>query len=123
RTDWGVVFGQGGLLLGGLIVLLLFGIQSLGTTIGDMGAQGQQGILKAIILGAFVVLMVGGVVWQGNRIGWPYAWRAGVLALLLVLFAYEVRSATMASFRNGATPVEMLVYTQSAPDTAEVATR
>ena len=65
--------------------------------------------------------MIGGMVWQTQRMGRPIAWRVLTLALLGLVFAYEVRSSIMASFRNGDTPREMLVYTQSAPDVPDVA--
>ena len=129
RTDWRTAFHQGGLFIGALVVLLLFALQSFGSALGGVigggtpGQAGQQELLKTVILGAFVVLMIGGVVWQARRMAWPMAARVLVLSLILVLFAYEVRSAFMSSFRNGATPVELLVYTQSSPDVPEVAQR
>ncbi len=126
RTDWGATFREGGLFLGLLIILLLPLLQAFFTTLGGAGAagvEGQQALLKAIILAAFGVLMIGAAFWQANRMGAAVAWRVVVVALLVIAMAYEVRSSIVASFRNGATPVEMLVYTQTAPDVPEVAQR
>ncbi|HMA35773.1 MAG TPA: flippase activity-associated protein Agl23 [Chloroflexia bacterium] len=128
RTDWGFAFREGGYLMGIILVLLLFAGQAFLTALGGFfnppaGSTAGQELLKTVILGAFVGLMLGGVYWQITRMGGRIAWRVAALTLLLVLFAYEVRSSVMSSFRNGATPIEMLVYTQSAPDVPEVAQR
>jgi len=126
RTDWGTAFREGGLLLGALLILSLFALQAFFGAIGGMGAvgrDGQQAMLKGVVLGAFLVLMIGGMFLQARRMGTPIAWRVAVLAIVLLVFAYEVRSSFLVSFRNGATPVESLVYTQTTPDVPEVAAR
>ena len=123
RTDWSAAFREGGLLLAALLVFTLFALQAFFSNLGGggAGAAGQQTMLKALVLGAFLVLMIGGMVWQTQRMGRPIAWRELTLALLGLVFAYEVRSSIMASFRNGDTPREALVYTQTAPDVPIVA--
>ncbi|MGI8588475.1 MAG: flippase activity-associated protein Agl23 [Chloroflexia bacterium] len=126
RTDWGTVFREGGLLLGALVILILFAIQAFFGAFGDtsqQGTTGQQAVLKMIILGAIVVLMIGGIVWQGMNLGTRRALRVGALTLILLLFAYEVRSSFVASFRNGDIPREALIYTQTSPEVPEVSQR
>ncbi|HUS15258.1 MAG TPA: flippase activity-associated protein Agl23, partial [Chloroflexia bacterium] len=127
RTDWGIAFREGGLLMATLLVLMLFALQAFFVAFGDLNGQGggqtNQALLKMIILGAFLILMGGGVGWVATRMGRHTAWRVAALTVIGLLFAYEFRSAIIASFRNGDTPRELLVYTQSAPDVPIVAQR
>ena len=44
------------------------------------------------------------------------ALRASLLAVAALLLVLSVRAGAIASYRNGDTPVEMLVYTQTSPD-------
>ena len=76
-----------------------------------------------VILGMFMVLMVGGIVWTVQQMGRRSAVRVAALTIVGLLFAYEVRSSIVASFRNGDVPREMMVYTQSSPVVPEVAQR
>jgi len=124
RIDWGVAFREGGLLMGLLILLGLFALQAfLGAAAGIAGDTSGQATIKAVILAAFIVLMIGGITWTARQMGGRISWRVAALALIVALFAYEVRSSIMASFRNGDVPREALVYTQSSPDVPEVAQR
>ena len=54
-------------------------------------------------------------------LGWGEIARVGVVGLVAIAGALTLRSAVVASFQNGDTPVEMLVYTQSSPDITRLA--
>lgn len=119
RTSWANIFRNNGAFICLLVVALLFALQMFFANLGGAGGtdiQQQQSLLKAIVVGAFVVLMIGALVWLAQRLGRGAAIKTIVLTLIAVLFAYEVRSATLASFRNGDVPVELLVYVQSTPE-------
>ena len=51
-----------------------------------------------------------------RAMGRANALRASLLAVAALLLVLSVRAGAIASYRNGDTPVEMLVYTQTSPD-------
>lgn len=62
-----------------------------------------------------------GALYFATRLGARPGWAFAGLALAAVLLALGVRAGWTASYHNGETPVEMLVYTQSAPDVVRIA--
>ena len=62
-----------------------------------------------------------GALYFATRLGTRQGWAFAGLALAAVLLVLGVRAGWTASYHNGETPVEMLVYTQSAPDVVRIA--
>lgn len=95
------------------------GLAALLTVLGLVGlfrALGERP--DAVRVGALALASLGfGLVgwWAGRNTARP-ALLAGVGAVMgLILFGLTVRAAVLASYYNGDTPVEMLVYTQTSP--------
>ncbi|MDP2660008.1 MAG: TIGR03663 family protein, partial [Dehalococcoidia bacterium] len=97
------------------ILLLLF----LGATILTWGSRGleavqarQEAVGGVLFFLGFVALEIWLLRSQGARL----ALKALAVAGLVVLLGLTVRTTLRASFQNGDTPVEMMVYTQTSPD-------
>jgi DNA-binding beta-propeller fold protein YncE len=71
----------------------------------------QAGVLAIICLGLIALLA-----WRIYRIDGRHLGQSFATLGLLLLSLYTVRSTFLVNFYNGDTPVEMLVYTQTAPD-------
>jgi uncharacterized protein (TIGR03663 family) len=94
-----------------------------------LSASGSAAVAGAGVLlileGESQTLRLAGLVLLAVLFGWTVAAlaggrqalaRAGLAVVLGALLVLAVRAALTASFRNADTPVEMLVYTQTAPD-------
>jgi len=65
--------------------------------------------------------LLGLVFYFATRAGYREGFAVVGLAFVVVLLVLGARAGWIASFRNGDTPTEMLVYTQSSPDIARIA--
>lgn len=105
--------------VGPLILLLTFVVRGLRAVTSEQIPQDlarqyqnlQKGVLAAVFLGLASLLLWRIVTSQGRHVGQSLAATG-----LLVLSLYTVRSTLLLNFYHSDTPVEMLVYTQTAPD-------
>jgi uncharacterized protein (TIGR03663 family) len=75
-------------------------------------AERVRGMVPLMVAGACLF----GLLQIGSRIGGRVVWRVAALTAALVLGVYGVRAATLVVYRHPDTPVEPLIYTQTAPD-------
>jgi len=80
-------------------------------TVSDIAGR-IRGIVPLIVSG----LCLFGLLQIGNRLGGRVVWRIAALTAALVLLVYGVRATTLVVYRHPDTPVEPLIYTQTAPD-------
>ncbi|MBU0490684.1 MAG: TIGR03663 family protein [Chloroflexi bacterium] len=119
RADWPAIARRGGAILAVLVPLIIIVAAALlgrrpfaGATAADQ-SQTMQWLALVIALA-----VLGGVwVWlAGWRVGLRDSLRVLMVAVVLILAAFTVRAAVMASFIHGDVAVEMLIYTQTTPD-------
>ncbi len=92
-------------------VLAVFCLVGLLRSLGGQPEALRAGALAAAGLG------FGYLAWWAGRKVSPVALLVGVGAVIgFILFGFTVRAAVLASYYNGDTPVEMLVYTQTSPE-------
>lgn len=115
RREKGYLFAVLGIVflatVGGIIALFL------------EGTSGSTLIAQVLILAIISAAVLYGVVVYGRRLGFRAGGQVAIIVLTAVLGLYMVHSAWNAAYYNGATPVEMLVYVQTTPDTQNVADR
>jgi uncharacterized protein (TIGR03663 family) len=102
------------LLASVLVITFAVGVYSFagaGDTVASIAAR-VRGIVPLIISG----LCLFGLLQIGNRLGGRVVWRIAGLTAALVLLVYGVRATTLVVYRHPDTPVEPLIYTQTAPD-------
>lgn len=80
------------------------------------GAGAAWGIAVPLALAGAATAMGALIYLLARAMGGANAMRASLLAVAALLFVLSVRAGAIASYRNGDTPVEMLVYTQTSPD-------
>jgi uncharacterized protein (TIGR03663 family) len=128
RIAWKELLDRGGLFMGILLLLIIFAVLAFfvnlpGVFNNPSPQLGQQAQMRALVLAAFILLMVGAVAWLWLRLTTHNAWRVIALTLVFIGLVYGIRSAWLANYRNGDVPVEMLVYTQTAPDVPLISKR
>ena len=116
RVDWRASLrmrGYGYALIPGvpLFLILLWNL-AIYRSSGNVGAD--LGIQAALAVG--VGLLIALLVYASRSAGRFNALGVSLIVLAVVLAALSVRAGAIASYRNGDTPVEMLVYTQTSPD-------
>ncbi|MDA1189421.1 MAG: TIGR03663 family protein [Chloroflexi bacterium] len=76
----------------------------------------EESALLLLVIG--IVLIVLGVlsVYLMRRVGVSTFGALAVIPIVVILFVFTVRTGFRASYQNGDTPVEMLIYVQSTPD-------
>ena len=104
---------EGLLLLAGLPVFVLLTWQLAFFEPGDRAALD---IVLPVALAAVLAAMAGTGFYIVKRIGRRSFLAASMLMLVGILTLLTVRTGWIASYRNGDTPVEMIVYTQTSPD-------
>ena len=116
RIDWRSslrMSGYGYMLIPGvpLFLILLWNLVVYRSS-GNVGLDVAIQLGIAAALGALVALLV----YVSRSVGRYGALGVSLIALAVVLAALSLRAGVIASYRNGDTPVEMLVYTQTSPD-------
>lgn len=118
-TPWRSVVREGAWLALPLTALaLLFAYRVLfyeSPAVIDLQAFLRVWGLLLLLFGA-----VAGVFYFATRVGTRQGMGLAALALAVVLLALGVRAGWTASYHNGETPTEMLVYTMSSPDLVNI---
>ena len=126
RMDWRAVWRGGGALLGIAVLLFIFAaVASSSTSRPPLPAQVEKAASRLVCrVSCFSSLSRA----YSREIGWlsykllpSRAVQVIAVTFSIVLFAYGLRSMVDLDYRHGDVPVEMMVYTQSAPDTVQVA--
>ncbi len=118
RVDWRRVVPTAWLLF--LIGVPLFFVALWRLALFGVGDDPDSGLpMLAGLLVALAVLIAGGI-FITKQVGGANFFAFSVIPLFLLLFALSVRTGWTASFQNGDTPVEMLVYTQTSPDITQL---
>ncbi len=82
--------------------------------------EGRDGYLVLAGMVAVLVCLAGLGYWISRVVGPRNFWSVAAVSLALLLLALTARATWYAAYRNGDTPVEMLVYTQTSPALAGV---
>ena len=124
--EWREVRRGGGLFLGVGVLLFIFAAFSLVSYLnGSMpkaqgaGADLQNGI-RGVLLFLFTIGLLALAGWLAYKMLPGRAIKLIGFTFAVVLALYGIRSMTLANYRHSDVPTEMLVYTQSAPDTVIV---
>ncbi len=119
-TPWRRVIWDGGLLFALVVVLAVL----TGATLIGQGSPFnastpimlQQQFFEWVALVALFVGLVYAATHYWQRLGLKLGWKITALSIVAILTPLTVRAAWQASYYHGDIPVEMLVYTQTAPD-------
>ena len=82
--------------------------------------EGRDGYLALGGIVAVILCLAALGYWISRLVGSRNFWSIAAVSFALLLLALTVRASWHAAYRNGDTPVEMLVYTQTSPDLAGV---
>ena len=82
--------------------------------------EGRDGYLALVGIVAVIACLAALGYWISRLVGSRNFWSVAAVSFALLLLALTVRASWHAAYRNGDTPVEMLVYTQTSPDLAAV---
>ena len=116
KIDWRRMWRDGGALIVPGVPLFVATLWLLAFSEPE-GSGGYLGLLAT--LAVLVCLTILGY-WLYRRVGARSFWSVAAASFALLLLALTVRASWHAAYRNGDTPVEMLVYTQTSPDLAGV---
>ena len=114
EIEWRRLVSGGGLLLLAAVPVFLVLLWRVAYVSIDAGDVSDVLLLAAsiVVLGALVLM---GVL-LARRVGYRNFAGFAIIPLAGVLLVLSVRAGWYASYRNGDTPVEMIVYTQTSPD-------
>jgi uncharacterized protein (TIGR03663 family) len=119
RVPWRWVIRRGHIALLLLVPLLL----AVGVRVFQLYLE-RGGVLTmaswSLSLLIILVVLLATVAYIGYRSGPRLGVTLGALSLALVFLGFSIFVAGRAAYRNGDVPVEMLVYTQTAPDVVRV---
>jgi len=119
---WRPLWRSGDWVVGPLLLLVLFALRGMGNALSRMQPGGtgsledQYLMLQAVVLGLILVGLIVALTWRVYRVEGRHLGQSLALVGLALLAMYTVRSTFLANYYHGDTPVEMLVYTQTAPD-------
>lgn len=125
--DWRQAFKGGGIFLGVAVVLFIFVAFALVAFLnGSMPAPtgpsaGVQTAMRAVLLFLFTVGLLALSAWLAYKLLPGRAVKVVALTFVLLLFGYGLRSMMLLNYRHPDVPVEMMIYTQTAPDVPIVA--
>lgn len=80
------------------------------------GLSGDRDVAALLFLGVALLALAAGLAYVTKRVGKEKRWALFGASLVAVMFGLTVPTAVRAAYANADVPVEMLVYTQSAPD-------
>jgi sugar lactone lactonase YvrE len=126
HMEWGEVRKGGGLFLGVAVLLFIFAAFSLVSFLnGSMPKPGGAGAdLQNTVRGLLLIVFTLGLLalagWLAYKMMPGRAVKLIGFTFALVLVGYGIRSMMLSSYSHSDVPTEMLVYTQSAPDTVIV---
>ncbi|MCH7745438.1 MAG: TIGR03663 family protein [Chloroflexi bacterium] len=118
RIEWRRLVSGGGVLLAPGVPLLLFLLWQL--AFFEPSSDGGLNFVApmALAIGALGLAALG--YYLARRSGAENFAAFAVVPVVVILLALTIRASSMASYRNGDVPVEMLVYTQTSPDVARL---
>ncbi len=120
--DWlsrPTLWTSGDWVVGPLLLLLLFAVRGIAAlAAGQVPHQlaNQYLQLQMTVLVLFFLALLGLLAWRVYRAEGRHIGQSLALVGLLLLSLYTIRSAFLVNYFHGDVPVEMLVYTQTAPD-------
>jgi sugar lactone lactonase YvrE len=126
NMEWREVRKGGGLFLGAGVILFIFSAFMLVTYLnGSMPKPasdpgGFQNGIRGVLLFIFTLGLLALCGWLAYKMLPGRAIKLIGFTFALVLVGYGVRSTMLSSYLHSDTPTEMLIYTQSAPDTVIV---
>ncbi len=118
RLNWSEAKQQGGLMLGGGLLLVIPAVVAVFTA-QPFRSQSMQSINETLqfIAGLIILGVLAYLIWHyGRRLGQTIAWRVAFTTLLLVLSLLTIRFAWLLSYVNYDYVNEMLVYAHASPD-------
>ena len=116
--QWGRLVRRGGILLLAAVPLFLLTLWRLAFL--EPEGWGSADVLVVVGLAAALLLMAVHWLWAARGSGLGNAAAVSLVSLAAVLLVLTVRTGALASYQNGDTPVEMIVYTQTTPDLVRV---
>ena len=114
--QWRRVWRGGGALIVPGVLLFVVGLWLLAFA----EPEGRDGYLALGGTVAVILCLAALGYWISRLVGSRNFWSIAAVSFALLLLALTVRASWHAAYRNGDTPVEMLVYTQTSPDLAGV---
>ena len=114
--QWRRVWRGGGALIVPGVLLFVAGLWLLAFA----EPEGRDGYLALGGTVAVILCLAALGYWISRLVGSRNFWSVAAVSFALLLLALTVRASWHAVYRNGDTPVEMLVYTQTSPDLAGV---
>ena len=114
KIDWRTVVQNHG-------YILIFGVPIFAVLVWNLAMYSPSEFTVmstaiAVAMGIVVIAMAVMGVYMSPRMGHRNALSISLLMVAGVLMVLTVRAGVMASYQNSATPVEMIVYTQTSPD-------
>ncbi|MDA0769614.1 MAG: TIGR03663 family protein [Chloroflexi bacterium] len=85
-----------------------------------VGDNADSGLPLLAGLSTVILLLLGGGVFMAYRVGRANFLAFSTIPVFLLLMAFSIRTGWTASFKNGDTPLEMIVYTQTSPDVTQL---
>src|SRR5579875_724117 len=123
-TPWRQVVHEGGLLLAlclVLAVLLAATLIGAGSPFaGQTPIAVQRQLFPWIAMVAILIGLIYAVWHYWDRLGARTGWKVTALTAVVVVLPFSLRTAWQVTYYHGDVPVEMLVYTQTAPDVGRV---
>ena len=127
KLEWRQIWKGGGAFVGVAVVLFLFSAFNLmhhlnGSMPAATGAgAGLQNGIRLVLLLVFTFGFLALAAWLAYKIMPGRAVGVVAVTFAVLLGLYGLRSMMELDYRHGDVPVEMMVYTQSAPDVPRVA--
>lgn len=123
-TPWRKVFRQGGLLLGLALVMAMVLVATLIGEGSPFAAATPLLAQRQAFEWFATVAVLAGVVYAAwhywERLGGKTGWKVAGLSVIVLFAPLSIRTAWQVNYYHGDIPVEMLVYTQTAPDVGRV---
>jgi uncharacterized protein (TIGR03663 family) len=123
-TPWRQVVHEGGLLLAlclVLAVLLAATLIGAGSPLaGQTPIAVQRQLFPWIAMVAILIGLTYAVWHYWDRLGARTGWKVTALTAVVMVLPFSLRTAWQVTYYHGDIPVEMLVYTQTAPDVGRV---